>query len=329
MRNNTLGWRLERADSVQLGYQLPGPGYRPGRGRKISGWILSHPEELPNGKHFDRKSDVEPYLVQWGLPTSEVEKIMRSSTRRNASGNREPLTRASYPSIFGDTDEDQIPDVDDPHPFRRGDVRSIEEVRLSDEVGHLLEDREAFVPAMEQTMAQLRQIGISGSKVEGRVKTPFSLVNKLRRKYMSALTDVAGTRIIVPDQRSLERAQSVIERDFEILEKEDFYAKPLAGYRAIHYIVRVGGVPVELQLKTHRMAEIADASHTPYKRGLLDPVAMDRLTSMAAAADAGDKQVAREIDAILSDPRKVKQQLTRKQNPRTNRMARRVANGGY
>jgi ppGpp synthetase/RelA/SpoT-type nucleotidyltranferase len=292
---------------------------------------------LPDGTWLSGKRPPTPLdtpTQKYGnLLSRKVTKKPPRWTSANPPHNHlEPLSRKSYPSIFGDTDEDLIPDVDDPRPFKKGDVKSIEEVRLSDEVGHLLADRQAFVPAMEDTMARLRQIGVSGAKVEGRVKTPFSLVNKLRRKYMSALTDIAGTRIVVPDQPSLEIATSAIENEFEILEKEDFYEKPLSGYRAIHYIVRVRGVPVELQLKTRRMAQIADASHTPYKQGRLDAMAMDRLTTLAARADAGDEEVARTIDAILRDKSKIKRELTRKQNPgeaRESRIARRLANGGF
>ncbi len=250
-----------------------------------------------------------------------------------------PLSRADYPAIFDDTDRDTIPDVDDPHPFTPGDTKSIEEVRLSDEVGHFIDDRLTFEPAMKSTMAQLREIGISGAKVEGRVKTPFSLVNKLRRKYMGkvkvakggeliGLTDVAGTRIVLPDQPSVDVATAAIESGFEILEKEDFYEAPQAGYRAVHYIVIVNGVPVELQVKTRRMSAIADASHAPYKMGTLNAAEMDRLTSLAARADAGDKRSAKELDALLRDKAALKRALTRKPNPRVHRLARRLSNPG-
>lgn len=237
------------------------------------------------------------------------------------------LSRKSYPSIFGDSDKDSIPDVDDPRPFVPGDTQSIEEVRLSDEIGELLDVRESFATATQEVMDRLEGIGIAQSEVQGRVKTPFSLINKLRRKRLGTLTDVGATRIVVPDKAGVKVATAAIEGAFEILEKEDFYKTPQAGYRAIHYIVRAHGVPIEVQVKTRRMSAVAQAGHTPYKRGTLDPAAMDRLTKLADSADRGDAKAIREIDALLRDPAAIRRALTKASNPRTQRLARRVANG--
>jgi ppGpp synthetase/RelA/SpoT-type nucleotidyltranferase len=233
--------------------------------------------------------------------------------RRNP---KEHYTKADYPAIFGDTDSDTIEDVDDPHPYTPGDTHSIEEVRLADEVEALLFAREEFIPVARDMKAKLGALGISGAQIKSRVKTPFSILNKLRRKRLQTLTDVAGAMIIVPDQKALEKAKAGIERDFEIVGTEDYYSHPQNGYRAMHYIVRQDGHPVELQLKTRRMAAISKASHTPYKRGQLDPVAMEELTYAAWQADKGNKEVARWLDPLLEDLSEVRRRLTRKTNPR-------------
>lgn len=242
--------------------------------------------------------------------------------RRNAP---EPLSRADYPAVFGDIDADALPDVDDPRPLISGDRHSIEEVRLSDEIGHFIDARDEFMPAMQTVMNRLAALGIRGAKVQGRVKKPYSIINKLRRKRLGTLTDIAGTRIVVPDRAGLDRATEAIEQDFEVIEKLDYYETPQAGYRAVHYIIRVDGKPVEVQVKTRRMSAISGASHTPYKRGELDEVSMDRLTSLAAAADEGDRAAAREIDQLLKDKRALERALT-VQNPRLTRASHRLAN---
>ncbi len=251
--------------------------------------------------------------------------VARKRKTRRPNDPRE-ITRQDYPAVFGDSDRDQIPDVDDPRPFVPGDTKSIEEIRLSDEVGALIDTRASFVPATEAVMKSLRDLRIPKSKVKGRVKTPFSIVNKLRRKYFGRLTDVAAARIVVPDRASVDIATTAIEEDFEILEKEDFYKTPKAGYRAIHYIVRVNGVPVEVQIKTNRMAEIAEGSHTPYKTGKLNVQEMDRLTSLAARADAGDRAAQKELDPLLRDKAALRRSLTVQSNPRDQHRARRLAN---
>lgn len=236
------------------------------------------------------------------------------------------ITRDDYPAIFDDTDRDSIVDVDDPHPFDPGDTQSIEEVRLSDEIGKLIDTRQSYVPVTESVMQSLRDLKIPGSEIKGRVKTPFSIVNKLRRKRLGTLTDIAATMIVVPDMPSLKAASASVEEDFEVIDKDDYYKTPQAGYRALHYIVKSGGVPVEIQIKTRRMKEIGDASHTPYKNGVLDIEAMDRLTSLAARADAGDAKAQREIDPLLRDKAALRRTLTRTTNPRAATLARRLSN---
>jgi hypothetical protein len=267
------------------------------------------------GQYYDRDTDM--YLSQ-----RESDKLHRLANPQKS------IKRTDYPAIFGDTDHDRIPDVDDPHPFDPGDTKSIEEVRLADEVGALIDIRGQYADVTDSVMDTLRGFGIAGSKVQGRVKTPFSLINKLRRKRLGTLTDIAATRIIVPDYASVEAVAGAIEGQFEVLEKEDFYKDPQAGYRALHYIVRVGSVPVEIQVKTHRMMEISSASHTAYKRGLLNAEEMDRLTSLAARADKGDLRAAAEIDPLLRNKSALSRALTHEPNPRTRRLMRRVRNGG-
>lgn len=279
----------------------------------------------------------EAYRLSDGRWLSGVRKgtgnlLKRRTTKSPPRWAKQPnspkhITRSDYPAVFGDTDQDSIPDVDDPHPFEAGDERSIEEVRLSDEIGELIDTRESFTPAMDEVMGRLEALKIPGSKVQGRVKTPYSIINKLRRKRLGTLTDVAATRIIVPDKAGVDMAAAAIEGGFEVMEKEDFYKKPQAGYRALHYIVKANGVPVEVQIKTRRMSEISGASHTAYKRGVLDPQAMDQLTDLAARADAGDKKAQGQIDPLLRNKGQLRAMLTRKVNPRVRRLANRMANG--
>lgn len=247
--------------------------------------------------------------------------------KKNAKSH---VDRSQYPAIFGDQDTDGIPDADDPRPMTPGDVHSIEEVRLADELGALIDAREAYVPALDDVKDDLMRIGGRDSKVLGRVKTPYSMINKLRRKRLGTLTDVAGAMLVVPDKRSLDKAAKEIERRFEIVDRDDYYAKPLAGYRALHFIVKKDGLPVEIQLKTSRMKKISSASHTAYKNGELDAASMDRVSSLAEMADAGDAAAAEVIDPILEDPNRLRQELggrSVRANPEQIRLASRLARG--
>src|SRR5690606_17947385 len=148
--------------------------------------------------------------------------------------------------------------------------------------------------------------------VKGHVKSPLSVINKLRRKrlvrpfvvakagevYTQGLTDMAGCMAVVED---LDALLVLLEQVQEgavgtVREHEDFYRRPNAGYRAHHFIVERDGLPVEVQLKTKRLARLSGASHEAYKRGLLDASAMNALSLLAVNADAGDAEAAAEFD---------------------------------
>lgn len=258
----------------------------------------------------------QPTIRQQAEHVQALEKIgvtNPSPRRRNLDKNR--ITRGDYPAVFGDTDRDEIPDVDDPHPTRPGDKKSIEEVRLADEMQALLDTRAEYVPVLDEMKQKLGDVGIRGASIKGRVKTPYSIINKLRRKRLGSLTDIAGAMMIVPDALALDQAAAEIERNFDVIERDDYYARPKDGYRALHYIVRIQGKPVELQLKTRRMAEIAKASHTAYKRGSLNAQTMDELGDLAAQADRGDGMAERRVDALLADKAALGQMLSRGGNP--------------
>lgn len=233
--------------------------------------------------------------------------------RRNSPAKlqgRETITRADYPGVFRDTDRDKFRDADDPRPQQPGDTESIEEVQLADEIGSLIDTRKDYVDVMRAVKKDLQGLGISGSKVKGRVKTPYSILNKLRRKRLGTLTDIAGTMLVVPDQSTVEKARKAIERSYEVLDFDNYYASPLGGYRAYHFVIDKDGTPVEVQLKTERMSKIADASHTAYKTGELNEDALESLTTLAVKADKGDKKAAQEVDKLLKSHKRLTKMLT-------------------
>lgn len=205
------------------------------------------------------------------------------------------ITRADYPSVFGDSNMDGIPDVDDPNPHGASVGDTIEEVQLSQEIGKLIDVRADYKQAASEVASKLESLGGSGAKVKWRVKTPYSIVNKLRRKRLGTLTDVAATMVVLPDAASVRRVtrEILLGALGKVREHEDFYAKPNNGYRAQHFIVEHDGRPVEVQVKTKRMSQISAAAHEAYKNGHLDGARMDQLTSLADRADQGDPEAVR------------------------------------
>ncbi|WP_445664387.1 helicase-related protein [Fodinibius sp. AD559] len=244
------------------------------------------------------------------------------------------ITKRDYHAIFEDYDGDGIPNIDDPNPTRPGDTDTVEEVRLADTAETFLEQtRPQYEQALRQVIGKLQSLTPDGV-VKGRVKSFYSTVDKLLRKklkatltkakkdeqYIQGLTDMAGAMIQLDNQTELEEVVAQIQGGAAgpVFEHEDKYKNPVGGYRAHHFIVMAGtdgNIPVEIQVKTRRMAGIAKTAHTPYKRGTLNTEAMAKLTQLGWQADKGDKQAASSIDCLLADPKKLTQKLTTRENP--------------
>lgn len=237
----------------------------------------------------------------------------KNPRRRNAAPPPDKITRRDYPGVFGDVDHDALTNVDDPHPYTPGDTHPIEEVSLADEIGALIDARGDFVATKNATMADLQALGGPNAEVKGRVKSPYSMINKLRRKRLGTLTDLAGTMLVVEDYATLREAAAAIQAGQlgKVLDQDDYYARPQAGYRAMHYIVERDGVPVEIQLKTRRGAAIALAGHTSYKQGNQDAVALESISALAFEADKGDPSAAAEVDELLLQPDRLMKMLTK------------------
>lgn len=128
------------------------------------------------------------------------------------------------------------------------DLRDIDAFRLS------------FGPAYTHVVRTLEGMGVAPS---GRpAKSTASIVEKLRRESarLSQIQDIAGCRIVVehaPEQRVL---ALILQSTFPDAVVIDRLAKPSHGYRAVHVVVRIEGIPVEIQVRTRLQHLWAQAS---------------------------------------------------------------------
>jgi len=108
----------------------------------------------------------------------------------------------------------------------------------------------------------------------GRVKTPTTLIEKLRRPgaSLSSVQDVVGLRIVgdlsLRDQDELADRLRVLFAEARIVDRR---ALPTHGYRAIHVIARVSGFPVEIQVRTlyqHVWANATERLADTWGRGI-------------------------------------------------------------
>jgi ppGpp synthetase/RelA/SpoT-type nucleotidyltranferase len=254
-----------------------------------------------------------------------------------------------YKSVFGDNDGDSIPNVDDVSPMDRTDNRQIEEVRLSDEMKEIIDYRNDFEEVREEVVQKLENIiDVCGGKGEcgilSRTKTPYSIINKLRRRSLTdvkslakldkeaerklregdlsgidlykGLTDVVGTMVVTPDKENSDKIKNAIldGEVGEVLEFEDMYAEDKFGYRAYHFLVayeKDGEIfPVEIQVKTKRVKALSDMSHEVYKKGRLNAQGFKKLTDLAVKSDTGNVKAQREFDNIIGNKNKLMGMIT-------------------
>ncbi|HYT14415.1 MAG TPA: hypothetical protein VEL12_16630 [Candidatus Nitrosopolaris sp.] len=125
----------------------------------------------------------------------------------------------------------------------------------------------------------LQDSGIRVAMVEHRVKTEKSFVAKGITKQVSdfgSITDVAGIRVICLFISDLPRLGEIIRASFDVIavdDKVEGYSASQFGYMSVHYLVqmkasyvgpryeRIGGLPLEIQIRTLLMHSWANVSH--------------------------------------------------------------------
>jgi len=279
-------------------------------------WSAYASDAVDQGAVFDSAWEAEQAASRLTAPSYPP---MRRYNPQAAVGvpPRDDITRSDYPSIFGDTDADSIPDADDADPLRPS-TQSIEETRIAATVGALIDQRRDYVGAKQAIIEGLEQLGGPGAHAYGRVKSPFSILKKLAEQRLGTLDDIAGTTLVAPLETVLRVARQLRGPAADgtgpgplgnVLEYDDKYASPKGGYKAIHLLVENGGRPVEVQLKTARMSKLGASAHHLYKERTLDAIRFDELTTLADRADRGDTRAAEEIDVWLEDPKRIEQYL--------------------
>jgi ppGpp synthetase/RelA/SpoT-type nucleotidyltranferase len=112
----------------------------------------------------------------------------------------------------------------------------------------------SYQDALEHAKDDLRGLGFASS---GRVKTTKTMLDKLRRTHgmeLSRVQDLAGARIVVHDLAAQDSAMEQI-RDFYVAQGSscrvvDRRTDPRFGYKAVHLVIRIDDLFVEVQVRT-------------------------------------------------------------------------------
>jgi ppGpp synthetase/RelA/SpoT-type nucleotidyltranferase len=136
---------------------------------------------------------------------------------------------------------------------------------------------EAYDEALEVAVKQVRD-GLN-VRVSSRIKNTATIIEKLRRPgaSLNTIQDLAGMRIVM-DEGGRRAQDSLVERLSDLFEEParpvkqiDRRADPRSGYRAVHLVVHVNDVPVEIQVRTelqHEWAELFEKLADRLGRGI-------------------------------------------------------------
>ncbi|MEO5596682.1 MAG: RelA/SpoT family protein, partial [Lysobacteraceae bacterium] len=139
--------------------------------------------------------------------------------------------------------------------------------------------REAMTAIEKRLSERLAEEGLP-HRLVGRVKTPYSIHNKMRSEHKSfdQVMDVFGFRVVVRSVSECYQALGVVHGLYKPLDGRfrDFIAIPKAnGYQSLHTVLfGPFGSPIEVQIRTEDMDLIAErgiAAHWAYKLGGVAP----------------------------------------------------------
>src|SRR3954466_1428873 len=144
---------------------------------------------------------------------------------------------------------------------------------------------EEFLVEIRQTVeADLRREHIP-ARIDGRVKRPYSVFQKLKRQKISVdqVYDLMALRIVTDSVKNCYAALGVIHNKWRPIPGriKDFIAIPRPNlYQSLHTsVVGPQGQTFEVQIRTeemHRIAEEGIAAHWKYKEGRKGPAADDQ-----------------------------------------------------
>jgi putative GTP pyrophosphokinase len=122
---------------------------------------------------------------------------------------------------------------------------------LEPDVQQLDQYRRTFAEPYEHVVGLIRSS--LGLEPTGRpAKSTTAIREKLHRESirLSQVQDIAGCRLVVANMEAQDRAVEKLKAQFDDVTVVDRRQKPSHGYRAVHVIVRFGGKPIEVQVRT-------------------------------------------------------------------------------
>jgi ppGpp synthetase/RelA/SpoT-type nucleotidyltranferase len=160
----------------------------------------------------------------------------------------------------------------------------------------------AYQEVLGQVKVHLRDLGFAPTD---RVKTTTTMIDKLRRTHgmeLSRVQDLAGARITVVNLAAQDAAKDEITEFYTVQgcrwRETDRRRDPRYGYRALHLVVWLDGLPVEIQIRTELQdtwAQIVERLADRWGRGIRygqDPEAPDAVVRLGGSVSSRREAVA-------------------------------------
>lgn len=157
-----------------------------------------------------------------------------------------------------------------PLPFSKNQARRLgERLRAGDYSADDLVQLQSLLEEYDRALAVAVKTVSDGAstKASSRVKNTGTIIEKLRRSsaaQLHSIQDLAGMRIVMngSDRRAqdelADRLSSLFEDATHPVKRVDRRTDPRSGYRAVHLIVHVDDLPVEIQIRTELQHEWAE-----------------------------------------------------------------------
>ena len=147
---------------------------------------------------------------------------------------------------------------------------------IADLLAAKLGEREAYTKWMVDVVQQeLDLMGVK-ARVYGRPKHIYSIYQKIHQRGVpfEQIRDLFGLRVLVNSVGDCYAVLGILHNKWNHIPEQfkDFIGLPKAnGYRSLHTTMLDRGQPVEIQIRTHEMHQIAEygiAAHWRYKEGM-------------------------------------------------------------